>query len=298
MPQARRARETRRWARVREKGGGVVPPGRAIGGWRAGRGVPAAVCTRVRVAWFAPAAGRGTATRGTRRAGVAEARAREARVGRVPRGEAGAKRRTGTAEADSANAMFAGGAGESVDATLEGSGRRARCAMGSRRPVRPRVRAGGERRSPTGAVTSTGERAGFFFAVVGRILSCMGAKGARARGTHPSRAAPGTDDVASHGRGHSDAPHTATDAHAPPSRNGAVPPWTRVARHRRSRPPLAPRPATLDDGVARRARRRSPTPRRRRVRRLVPRREPRVPPSRGRLLGRRRSPRRAHPRRG
>ena len=43
--------------------------------------------------------------------------------------------------------MFAGGAGESVDATLEGSGRRAKCAMGSRRPVRPRVRAGGERRA-------------------------------------------------------------------------------------------------------------------------------------------------------
>ena len=42
-------------------------------------------------------------------------------------------------------------------------------------------------------------------------------------------------------------------------------------------PPLAPRPATLDDGVARRARRRSPTPRRRRLRRLVPRRESRVP---------------------
>ena len=79
---------------------------------------------------------RGTATRGTRRAGVAETRARDARVVRVPLGEAGGKRRAGTAEADSANAMFAGEAGErGDDATLEGFGRRARWAMGSWIPV-------------------------------------------------------------------------------------------------------------------------------------------------------------------
>ena len=150
-------------------------------------------------------------------------------------------------------------------------------------------------RDPLGAVTSTRTGTTIFFS-----RSSTGSypgRWARAR-TYPSRAAPGTDDVASHGRGHSDAPHTATDAHASPSRNGAVPPWTRVARHRRSRPPLSPRPATLDDGVARHARRRSPTPRCRRLRRLVPRRESRVPPSRGRLLGRSPSPRRAHPRGG
>ena len=129
------ARENER-RRASAKGGWRCSPGRAIGEWRAGRGVPAAVCTRVRAARFASGVKRGTATRGTRRAGVAETRARDARVVRVPLGEAGGKRRAGTAEADSANAMFAGEAGErGDDATLEGFGRRARWAMGSWIPV-------------------------------------------------------------------------------------------------------------------------------------------------------------------